>query len=75
MINSINDIQLFILHVLYFYLPANVPVVNLSIMLFNLAFAAFLASASALSRNSIATERFRIISVLFLATFVYFVVT
>ena len=69
------NIQLCILHVLYFYLPANVPVVNLNIMLFNLAFAAFLASASALSRNSIATERFRIISVLFLATFVYFVVT
>ena len=75
MFKGINDVQLSILHVLYVYLPANVPVVNLNIMLFNLAFAAFLASASALSRNSIATERFRIISVLFLATFVYFVVT
>ena len=64
-----------ILIVLYLKLPANVPVVNLNIMLFNLAFAAFLASASALSRNSIATERLRIISVMFLATFVYFVVT
>ena len=30
------------MHVLYFYLPANVPVVNLNIMPFNLAFAAFL---------------------------------
>ena len=50
--------------IIFYILPANVPVVKRSIMLFNFCCAAFLASASALKRNSIATDRLRIMFVL-----------